>query len=577
MRILFLSSSHNGLSQRLWVELLREGHIIQVQLATSHTAMIRSVNIFNPDLIIAPFLKVAVPEEIWKNHVCLIVHPGIKGDRGPSSLDWAIMKDEQEWGVTIIQAAEEMDAGAIWDSQTFPMRRVSKSNLYRHEVTQAASQAILRCVKKFEDPSFFPEPLDYKDPEVKGRWNDPIKRIDREINWRDDSDVIIKKIRAADSNPGVLENNIFDESYFLFGPHKEGILKGNPGEIIAKRHGAVCIGTGDGSIWVSHLRKKENGIKLKAADALGDDIAHLNESSLCPFDNHRGSSTYKEIWFEERGDVGYLHFDFYNGAMSTEQCVRLRKAFMLACQKDHKVLVLKGGKDIWSNGIHLNVIENAVNPADESWDNIVAIDDLVREIIHCESKLVISAMAGNAGAGGVILALAADYVYARNGVILNPHYKKMGLYGSEYWTYLLPKRVGREKANQLTEACESLDALGAKEIGLIDDCFGDGLPGFEKAIDQKADDLSNHEIYDTLLTNKRLNRLKYELANSKSLDSYRNEELAKMWNNFYGEGSSYHDKRYSFVHKGKSSRHDAKLKIMSPGRKSLLGNLRDTG
>ena len=36
-------------------------------------------------------------------------------------------------------------------------------------------------------------------------------------------------------------------------------------------------------------------------------------------------------------------------------------------------------------------------------------------------------MAGNAGAGGVILALAADVVYARDGVVLNPHYQTMHL------------------------------------------------------------------------------------------------------------------------------------------------------
>ena len=51
-------------------------------------------------------------------------------------------------------------------------------------------------------------------------------------------------------------------------------------------------------------------------------------------------------------------------------------------------------------------------------------------------------MQGNAGAGGVFLALAADQVWARHGVVLNPHYKNMGnLYGSEYWTYLLPRRA----------------------------------------------------------------------------------------------------------------------------------------
>lgn len=101
-----------------------------------------------------------------------------------------------------------------------------------------------------------------------------------------------------------------------------------------------------------------------------------------------------------------------------------------------------GGSDFWSNGIYLNVIEHAQNAGDESWNNIVAMNNLVREIILTEKQFVISAIRGNAGAGGVILALAADRVFARNGVVLNPHYKKMGgLYGSEYWTFWREQRT----------------------------------------------------------------------------------------------------------------------------------------
>jgi hypothetical protein len=38
-----------------------------------------------------------------------------------------------------------------------------------------------------------------------------------------------------------------------------------------------------------------------------------------------------DIRYEEFGPVGYLHFDLYNGALSTAQCDRLRSAYALAC------------------------------------------------------------------------------------------------------------------------------------------------------------------------------------------------------------------------------------------------------
>ena len=96
------------------------------------------------------------------------------------------------------------------------------------------------------------------------------------------------------------------------------------------------------------------------------------------------------------------------------------------------------------------MIEASTNPAAEFWRNINAIDDLTFEILNTMSHLVIAGLRG-AGAGGAMMALAADCVYARSGVVLNPHYRSMGdLFGSEYWTYTLPRRVGQTRALELT-------------------------------------------------------------------------------------------------------------------------------
>ena len=82
MRILFLTSAHNSLSQRLWIELGERGHEIRVCVAATDEAMIAAVSREAPDLILAPMLKIAIPKEVWSRHLCLIVHPGIKGRSG---------------------------------------------------------------------------------------------------------------------------------------------------------------------------------------------------------------------------------------------------------------------------------------------------------------------------------------------------------------------------------------------------------------------------------------------------------------------------------------------------------------
>jgi putative two-component system hydrogenase maturation factor HypX/HoxX len=602
MKILFLTHSFNSLAQRLYIELARRGHEVSIEFDINDAVTVQAVELYRPDLIVAPFLKRIIPEAVWRNHVCFVVHPGIVGDRGPSALDWVIMHDCAEWGVTVLQANGEIDAGDIWAAETFPMRLAKKSSLYRNEVVEAAVRAVLAAVERFQSGNYKPMPLDYSRPEVRGRLHAPIRQVDRVIDWQsDDTRAVLKKIHAADGFPGVLDA-LYGEAYYLFDACAEDTLcGGEPGAIIARRNGAICRATRDGAVWIGHLKRKNEGaytfdqnylgsnpsqppqptpalpcqggsgggassalpltrgswrgfgsnglseLKLPAVLALEGRLADVPEAPLDPFSGNAGE-TYRDIWFEQKNDVGYLHFAFYNGAMSTEQCMRLREAYLAATQREVRVIVLMGGADFWSNGINLNCIENAASPADESWRNINAMDDLTRAIAATGSQLTIAALQGNAGAGGVFLSLAADHVYAREGVVFNPHYKGMGnLYGSEYWTYLLPRRVGEARAAALTQNRLPVGAAEAREMGLIDGCFGTDREDFLARIEQLAEGLAASPDYPSLLREKIARRERDE--REKPLDAYRAEELQHMKLNFYGFDPSYHVARYNFVYK----------------------------
>ncbi|HRD97980.1 MAG TPA: formyltransferase family protein, partial [Rubrivivax sp.] len=149
MRILFLTRSFNSLAQRLYLDLTAMGHQLAVELDIADSVAEEAVVLFQPALVIAPFLKRAIPESVWRHTPCLVVHPGIVGDRGPSALDWAITRSLPAWGVTVLQAQAEMDAGPVWATERFAMRQAAKSSLYRNEVTEAASRAVCRAVRHF--------------------------------------------------------------------------------------------------------------------------------------------------------------------------------------------------------------------------------------------------------------------------------------------------------------------------------------------------------------------------------------------------------------------------------------------
>jgi putative two-component system protein, hydrogenase maturation factor HypX/HoxX len=555
MRVLLLCSAFNGLTQRAWLELRHEGHDVSVEFAVDADVMVSAVAQFDPDLIICPFLRERVPSEIWTRYRTIIVHPGPRGDRGPSSLDWAITTGETQWGVTALQAVEEMDAGPIWGSRTFPLRpgELPKSAVYNGPVADAAIGLIREVVGKAADPSFTPEPLDYTKPDVIGRLRPAIRAADREFSWSDPACEILRRIRAADGSPGA-RTTLCDLPVSVFDAHPGPTLPGRPGTIVLRHHDAVLVRADDGGVWIGQVRT-EGAVKLPATAALASRLNGVPDV-LEPFDGPADHVGRREIGYRRQGDVGVLSLDFYNGAMSTGQCRRLTAALRHATSQPTKVLVIRSA-DVFSNGIHLNVIDAAPSPTFEAWRNINAIDDVCHEIIACTSQLVVTSIRGSAGAGGVMLALGADRVVLREGAVLNPHYESMGLYGSEYWTYVLPRRVGDIEAATLTQQCLPISAVRAERIGLPDAVLPASRAEFDECVLDYAAQLAGSDHYRQLLEQKRSARAAAERR--KPLQAYRVEELAEMSRDIFDDRNGFAGLRRAFTTKQKPAATPARL------------------
>jgi putative two-component system hydrogenase maturation factor HypX/HoxX len=557
VHILLVASAFNSLTQRVHAELRDRGHTVAVELALPGSPLPDAVRRHAPQLVVAPMLKTAIPEEVWSTHTCLIVHPGPVGDRGPSSLDWAIHEGADEWGVTVLQADREMDAGDVWACVPCPVPPVSKSDLYRGEVADAALAAVVLAVERFAGGSHVPLKQGLVRPEAAHLGVRPyLDQSVRRIDWAEDSTrTVIRKLRAADSQPGVLDVLLGGE-WYLHGGHPESVLRGRPGELLATRAGAICRATKDGAVWIPEMRPRRAPgqpptFKLPAVQALGDRLPPLREHTppVLPDARHR---TWTDIRYREEGNVGFLSFSFPGGAMSTAQCRRLLDAYREACARPTSVLVLGGERDFFSNGIHLNVIEAADDPGAESWANINAIDDLVEAVLTTTDRLVVSAVGGNAAAGGVMLALAADEVWCRSGAVLNPHYRLMGLYGSEYWTYTLPRRVGAATAERLMREALPVSSAGALRLGLVDQVVDCGPQEFAARVGALAARLASLPA-----TASRITAKKAELDRQESvtpLAVFRERELARMRRTFDDPDAPFHALRRAFVRKERPPR-----------------------
>lgn len=545
MRILLLTHAFNSLCQRLWLELEARGHELSLELDINDAATRQAVTLWQPEVLVAPFLKRAITEDVWRALPCLVVHPGPPGDRGPSALDWAIQLGETTWGVTVLQAVAGMDAGPVWAWREFPLRQASKSSVYRREVTEGAVAAVLEALDRLASGS---------DPQLAentgaGCERPALRQPERAIDWSQHTvDQVLARIRAADGQPGV-RDTLGGHPVWLHDAAPAPLLSGPPGEWIGECGEALARACAGGAVWIGHLSIEiEAGKRLKLPARVAR--AHLGLPPL-PALGDEGAPNRPR--YERHGGVGVLHFPYLNGALSTARCGELLAAIRTAADAPERVLLLAGGPEFWCNGLDLATIEAAASPADASLANIEAIDEICLALIGMTDKLVVSAMAGNAGAGGVFMALAADEVWVRQGVVLNPHYRNMGnLYGSEYWTYLLPRRIGAEAGERLMATRLPLAADAAVRMGLCDALIEGDPEAFLAAAVARAQALAEDPGLAERLVAKARQRAEDE--SRKPLAEYRREELEKMRLNFYGFDTSYHVARHDFITKVPHSR-----------------------
>ncbi len=566
LRILLLCHSFNSLSQRLYAELLAQGHVLSVELDIADSVTQEAVALFRPDLVLAPFLKRRIPATVWQAVTCLVVHPGPPGDQGPSALDWAVLHGESHWGVTVLQANGDFDAGPVWAHARFVLRAASKGSLYRREVTEAAWTAVREAVALFEAHRA-PAP---NTPPPSPRWRPTMRQSDRAIDWaRDPTATVLAKLRSADGQPGVLDS-LWGQTCRLFDPRPAvpddwvGLAEAaTPGQVLAVRDGALLRRTLDGAVWFGQAclvspsgvgQGSNPPFKQVAEQVFAAQSAQLPQR---PAPLMRPAQQWGELRYTEHGPegarVGCLGFAFANGTMSTARCQRLLAALRWVRTRSTQVLLLMGGGDFFSNGIDLNAIEAAAHrpgdsPADESWRNIQAMDDVALAVLTTTDRLTVSVLRGNAGAGGVFLAICADETWSGASVVLNPHYKNMGnLYGSEYWTYSLPRRLGGAAAQALMAQRLPLLAPQAQRMGLIDHCDTGPREGLAQRCLARALALAAAPDLAQRLANKVATRERDEAQ--RPLADHRAQELARMHRNFYGFDPSYHVARHHFVHK----------------------------
>ena len=163
------------------------------------------------------------------------------------------------------------------------------------------------------------------------------------------------------------------------------------------------------------------------------------------------------------------------------------------------------------------------------------------------SHLVIAGLRGNAGPGGAMLALAADYIVSGSGSSSTRITEAWASSMDRRFGHASPKKVGQALALKLTQVCQPIGARAARDIGCLDEVSAKTREAFPGSRD-RAELLAANPEFRALLRKKHEGRMEDESI--KPLANYRAEELERMKVNFFGADPSYHEARRRFVFRG---------------------------
>jgi 2-(1,2-epoxy-1,2-dihydrophenyl)acetyl-CoA isomerase len=178
-----------------------------------------------------------------------------------------------------------------------------------------------------------------------------------------------------------------------------------------------------------------------------------------------------EVEFEIRGSVGYvtLNRPAAANALNAEVARQLDQA-ALQCDenKEIRAVLMTGAGRMFCGGGDLKAF--AAQPRNELPAYLKSVTLYFHQALHRFARMqapLVVAVNGNAGGGGMSLALAGDIVLAAESARFTMAYTRVGLTPDGSSTYTLPRLIGLRRAAELMLTNRSLTAREAEQLGLI--------------------------------------------------------------------------------------------------------------
>lgn len=230
---------------------------------------VQAMKDLNVDIGIMAFVLQFAPQDFVKipKHGTIQYHPSLLPKyRGPSSINWPIIRGETETGLTIFRPNDGLDEGEVVLQKTTPVsENDTLGTVYFDRLFPMGVAAMLEAA----DLVVAGKHKEVVQDESQASYEGWCRAAEAKINFNNHVDYVHNLIRGCDPAPGAW-TTLAGKKVQLFGSKKHlvrtfGAVKGKPGEITAITDAGMFITVQGGQVEIAKV-KHEDGKKVSAAE-----------------------------------------------------------------------------------------------------------------------------------------------------------------------------------------------------------------------------------------------------------------------------------------------------------------------
>jgi len=229
---------------------------------------IQELSNLKPELIAVAAFGQILPQSILDlpRFGCVNVHTSLLPKyRGAAPIQWAILNDERETGITIMKMDAGMDTGGIITQEKTPIQETDHAQTLHDRLATIGAELLVQTIPEYVAGKIpaRPQPADGVSYAPK------IKKQDGEIDWREPARAIWNRVRGLVPWPGAYTHVPAEPKPYLLKIWEAEVIEAtsSPGEILRADKSGIVIGCGQDGLRICQLQL-EGGKRLSAQQFL---------------------------------------------------------------------------------------------------------------------------------------------------------------------------------------------------------------------------------------------------------------------------------------------------------------------